>query len=86
VHGERAGDIMLLANAGDGTRRDERFYFAPKYHSWHGSPSRADSEIPLIVAHHGRTAGTIARRVRGVLGDRPYQQKLTDLVLAMRKW
>ena len=84
VHGERAGDVMLLAHDGDRDRREDRFYFAAEYHSWHGSPSHADSDIPLIVAnrHHGRAE--IAAWVRRTLDGRPYLKRLTDVVLGLR--
>ncbi|MBA3391726.1 MAG: alkaline phosphatase family protein [Deltaproteobacteria bacterium] len=82
--GERAGDIMLIANNGNKATADERYYFAHPYRSWHGSPSRDDSEIPLIVAHPKRRAAAIGSWVRGILGDEPFQQKLTDLVLGLR--
>ncbi len=84
VHGERAGDIMLLAHNGDKDQKDERFYFAQEYRSWHGSPSRADSEIPLIVANHHHSSARIGAWVRKVLGDRPAQQKVSDLMLGLQ--
>ena len=40
--------------------------------------------MPLIVANPHATAETIHARVGAVLGDRPYQRKVTDLVLALR--
>jgi hypothetical protein len=84
-HGERAGDILLLAHNGDRATAEERFYFATPYRSWHGSPSKLDSEIPLIVAHPGRTRAAIGAFVKPILGDRPFQQKIADIVLALRK-
>ena len=48
VHGERAGDILLVAQqqpAITRSTREQRYYFAEPYHSWHGSPSKRDSEI-----------------------------------------
>ncbi|RYE80918.1 MAG: hypothetical protein EOO74_01345, partial [Myxococcales bacterium] len=82
--GERAGDILLIAHNGDRTSSDERYYFATLYHSWHGSPSRDDSDIPLIVAHPGKSSQELARLTHGAIGDRPKQQKFTDLVLTLR--
>jgi len=82
-HGERAGDILLLAHNGDRKRPEDRLYFALEYRSWHGSPSRDDSEIPLIVGrHHMRSDRDI---VHDVLGDTPYQWKLTPLMRALSK-
>jgi hypothetical protein len=83
-HGERAGDIMLIAHNGDRDTPDERYYFASPYHSWHGSPSRQDSEVPLIVANPTRDSAEIRERVAAVLGPTPRQQKVTDLLLSIR--
>jgi arylsulfatase A-like enzyme len=83
-HGERAGDLLLLAHNGDRERPEDRYYFAKPYRSWHGSPSRQDSEVPLIVAHPKRTAAAIHAWVGAVLGDRPYQRKVTDIVMGLR--
>lgn len=84
VHGERAGDILLVAHNGDRERIQDRYYFASPYHSWHGSPSKQDGEIPLIVANRQRDAVAIGAFVTPILGDRPYQRKITDLVMALR--
>jgi hypothetical protein len=84
VRGERAGDVLLFAHNGDRERPDERFYFAAPYRSWHGSPSRRDSEVPLIVAHARLDAATIARRLDRHLAERPFQQKVTDVLLDLR--
>ena len=75
VRGERAGDVILIAHNGDRALREDRFYFARLYNSWHGSPSKDDSEIPLIVANHRHGAATIGAWVRAQLGPRPFQQK-----------
>lgn len=83
-HGERAGDIMLLAHNGDRDIPDERYYFASLYRSWHGSPSKQDSEVPLIVANQSFTSTQIQERVTRVLGQRPRQQKVADLMLELR--
>ena len=83
-HGERAGDIVLVAQNGDRARPDDRYYFAARYHSWHGSPSRADSEIPLIVANRHHKAAQIGAWVDSVLGDRPHAPKLTSIILGLR--
>jgi hypothetical protein len=84
LRGERAGDVILLAHDGDVANVDGRFYFAGLYRSFHGSPSRADSEIPLIVANRRYPAATIGRWVDRTLGDRPYIERLTDLLLDLR--
>jgi predicted AlkP superfamily pyrophosphatase or phosphodiesterase len=82
--GERAGDIMLLAHNGDRDIPDERYYFASPYRSWHGSPSKQDSEIPLIVANPKFSAEQIRERVTRVLGPTPRQQKVADVLLDLR--
>ena len=83
-YGERAGDILLLAHNGDRDRPEDRFYFAVPYRSWHGSPSKQDSEIPLIVANANHSAAQIGAYVGKLLGDRPFQQKVADLLLGIR--
>ncbi|HTL37971.1 MAG TPA: alkaline phosphatase family protein [Kofleriaceae bacterium] len=85
THGERAGDIMLLAHNGDRDTPEERYYFAEPYRSWHGSPSKQDSEIPLIVAHPQHSAADIKAWVVPILGEHPLQRKIADLILALRK-
>ncbi len=82
--GERAGDVLLISTNGNVETPEERYYFAEPYQSWHGSPSAKDSEIPLIVANSGVDAATIKRRVAGVLGPIPRQQKVSDLLLDLR--
>jgi hypothetical protein len=82
--GERAGDILLIAHSGDRERPEDRYYFAAPYRSWHGSPSKRDSEIPLIVAHPLQTGEKIGRRVRAALGDTRRQERVTDLLMALR--
>ena len=83
-HGERAGDVLLLAHNGDRSAPEDRYYFASLYRSWHGSPSRQDSEIPLIVAHPGHSSTELRAHTEHVLGNAPYQQKITDLLLDLR--
>lgn len=82
--GERAGDVLLLAHNGDREAEADRYYFATLYRSWHGSPSRKDSEVPFIVANPKRGADDLSTEVRGILGNAPYQQKVTDVLLSLR--
>lgn len=84
VHGERAGDVLLLAHNGDRDNPMDRYYFAAPYRSWHGSPSKLDSEIPLIVASPLHSSEAIGTWVKGVLGDHPFEQKVTDVLLGLR--
>ena len=86
VYGERAGDVLLLAHNGDRADPEERYYFASPYHSWHGSPSRQDSEIPLIVAHPHRSSEGLRSLVERALGAEPRrQQRVTDVLLQLRE-
>jgi hypothetical protein len=84
-YGERAGDILLLAHNGDRDTPDKRYYFAEPYRSWHGSPSKLDSEIPLIVANPRHDRASIAGFIKPILGDRPFQRKITDIIMTLRK-
>jgi hypothetical protein len=82
--GERAGDVLLLTHNGDRERPQDRFYFGSNYRSWHGSPSRKDSEVPLIVAHRQRSSAELGDIVERALGDRPYSQQFAELLLRLR--
>ena len=82
--GERAGDVLLLAHNGDRATPEERYYFAARSRSWHGSPSRQDSEVPFIVAHPHRDSASLKAQVERILGDTPRQQKVTDVLLELR--
>jgi len=83
-HGNRAGDVILIAANAERDNVADRYYFASPYRSWHGSPSRKDSEVPLIVAHPTRSTAEIRARAAKVLGNRPRQQRVTDLLLSLR--
>ncbi|HEX6041271.1 alkaline phosphatase family protein [Longimicrobium sp.] len=80
-YGHHAGDVLLLARTGLHLPVEERFYFSSGYHSWHGSPTPQDSEIPLLVAHPGVAGGAIRARVRRAVGERPTQLSITPLIL-----
>jgi len=82
--GERAGDILLLAHNGDREQVEDRYYFAGLYRSWHGSPSRQDSEVPFIVANPRLSTAQIQQRVSELLGPSPRQQKVSDVLLDLR--
>jgi hypothetical protein len=83
-HGERAGDVLLVAHNGDRDRPEDRFYFAAPYHSWHGSPSQQDSRIPVIVAHPDKNAAEIEALVRPYLGANPRAQDVGKLLVGLR--
>ena len=80
-HGERAGDVLLLARAGMHLPVEQRYYFSSAYHSWHGSPSAQDSRIPLVVGRLGMSGDAIRGRVLGAVGERPTQLSVTPLIL-----
>lgn len=80
--GERAGDILLLAHNGDREDAKDRYYFADLYRSWHGSPAKRDSEIPLIVARRGQTPAALAALTREAMGADPRQCDVAKLLLA----
>jgi len=78
--GTHAGDILLVAHNGNEPDVDRRYYFSGRYYSWHGSPSRLDSEIPLIVAHPRKSAAELRSLVREVAGDRVDAAEITPLI------
>jgi predicted AlkP superfamily pyrophosphatase or phosphodiesterase len=82
-HGSNAGDILLVARNGDEADPDDRYYFAGLYHSWHGSPSRQDSEIPFIVAHPTHSRSQIRARVRSVAGAATEATEIAPLLEAL---
>jgi hypothetical protein len=83
-YGERAGDVLLVAKDGDGNGAAGRYYFnGSALRSIHGSPSRADSEVPLIVANRARSAADIRAVTTSVLGARSFTRQVTDLVLRL---
>lgn len=73
-----------MARRGETAQRRGDASNAHPYRSWHGSPSKQDSEIPLIVASSLYSSAAIGAWVKGVLGERPFQQKVTDVLLGLR--
>jgi hypothetical protein len=85
-YGERAGDVVLIARDGGGPDPAGRYYFnAGPQRAIHGGASRADAEVPLIVAHHGRDAAALRTLVKSVIGERPSTRRVTDLALHLRR-
>ena len=78
--GAHAGDLVLIARNGGEDDVDDRYYFSGRYYSWHGSPSRSDSEIPFIVAHPKKRAEDLGALVREVAGARLDAREITPLV------
>lgn len=83
-YGDRAGDVILVAHNGNREHADERFYFAALYHSWHGSPSHRDSDIPLVLAHPDRSSTELEALVGEVFGNSNNQRHIADLMLRLR--
>lgn len=85
-YGERAGDVVLLARDGAGDGPAGRYYFgAARQESVHGGPSRRDAEVPLILAHRGRTTRALRSLVRGAFGQRHASRHFADLVSKLRE-
>jgi hypothetical protein len=82
-HGNRAGDILLLARAGATRPIEDRYYFSGRYRSWHGSPDAQDSRVPLIVARAGVDGSELRALVRAAAGDAPTQLSVVPLVEAL---
>lgn len=81
--GDHAGDILLIAKNGAEPDVAGRYYFSSLYHSWHGSPGRKDSEIPLILAHPTRDAAALKRLVRRVAGATTETRDVAAIVEAV---
>lgn len=84
-HGDRAGDVLLLAKSGLNRPIKERFYFSEPYHSWHGSPSPQDSHVPIIVASPGSAGAKLRDLVLRVAGANPTQLDIVPIVRALLK-
>lgn len=82
--GHFAGDVLLMSRYRFEDPIEERFYFSRLYRSWHGSPSRQDSEILFIVGQRGSSGEELRQVVSGAIGrDIPNQLDVTPLVLRL---
>jgi hypothetical protein len=81
AYGHRAGDVLLLARTGMELPIEQRFYFSSRYHSWHGSPTKQDSEIPLLVVQAATSGAAIRARVQRAAGPRVDQLSITPIIL-----
>ena len=79
-HGNRAGDIVLLARSGLNRSLEDRYYSSGPYHSWHGSPSEQDSHVPFVVARKRDSGATLRALVGEVVHDSHSQLNLVPLV------
>ena len=85
-YGERAGDVVLLARNGEREGPEGRYYFSSSpQQSIHGSASRQDAEVVLILAHPARSTEQLQAIARGVLGDSSRSRQVTDLILRLRE-
>jgi predicted AlkP superfamily pyrophosphatase or phosphodiesterase len=81
-YGERAGDVILVARNGQGAAPEGRYYFSSSpQESVHGSASKRDSEVVLILAHPHRSVAELERTAHGILGRDSRSRQVTDLVL-----
>jgi predicted AlkP superfamily pyrophosphatase or phosphodiesterase len=85
-YGERAGDLILVASNGTDDGPAGRYYFnSGPQRSVHGSASRQDAEIPLILAHPGRSSAELQQIVTTSIGAHPLARQVTDLALSLRQ-
>ena len=82
-YGDRVGDLLLVSHYEDHDVIG-RFYFGRPHHAFHGSASRADSEVPLIVAHPDGDPRSIGAIVRATIGEVPRLDRVTPLLLRLR--
>lgn len=82
--GDRAGDILLVTRSGAERDVHHRYYFSHTYRSWHGSPSRQDSEIPFILAHPKKSRRELAALAARKLGDAPGIDQVGRLLVDLR--
>jgi hypothetical protein len=83
-YGERAGDVILVARNGHGAAPEGRYYFSSSpQESVHGSASKRDSEVVLILAHPGRSAAELEKVANGVLGRDSRSRQVADLILRL---
>lgn len=80
-HGHLAGDVLLVSRLSPTDPIETRSYFSGPYHSWHGSPTALDSEVPLLVIRPGGDGEAVRRRVERVLGDDRSTERFVPLVL-----
>lgn len=83
-HGDRAGDILLVTRSGAAANIHDRYYFSHSYRSWHGSPSRRDSEIPFILAHPGKSRRELRALADRRLGDGAVIDEVGRLLVDLR--
>lgn len=78
AHGERAGDLVLLAR--HGSSADDRYYFAQGYEGTHGSASMQDSRFVLGLSHPDRSASHLERMLQRGVGATAYQHEVAGML------
>ncbi len=82
-YGNRAGDIVLLANSGS-EPIGNRYYFAAQTHyTWHGSADESDSNIPLVLIQAGGEGDRMRKIVQANAGHPLSEKDLTPIVRAL---
>lgn len=79
-YGDRAGDIVVLPRFTD-VPIQNRFYFGPRYHSEHGSPSLQDSHIPFVLACTTASGEHLRSLVKHSVNSEPSQLDVVPLIL-----
>lgn len=82
-YGHRSGDVMLLSRYRAEDPVTDRYYFSAFYRSWHGSPSRQDSEILFALMRPASTGAELRARMQSAIGDTPSQLDVTPLILEL---
>jgi predicted AlkP superfamily pyrophosphatase or phosphodiesterase len=82
-YGNRAGDIVLLANSGS-EPIDQRYYFAAQTHyTWHGSADEMDSNMPLVLIQVGGDGERMRDIVERNAGNPLSEKDVTPIVRAL---
>jgi hypothetical protein len=82
-YGHRAGEVLLLTRLRMDDPVDQRFYFSIPYTSWHGSPSRQDGTIPMLLIREGASGEQLRDELHAAVGPKPSQLSITPLIRAL---
>ena len=82
-YGHRAGEVLLLTRLCVDDPVDQRFYFSIPYTSWHGSPSRQDGTIPMLLIREGASGEQLRDELHAAVGPKPSQLSITPLIRAL---
>ena len=81
--GHRSGDVMVLSRYREQDPEAQRYYFSARYRSWHGSPSRQDSEMLFALARPASTGAQLRAQVHAAVGESFSQLDVTPLILRL---